>query len=78
MDPSLATIIGAAIGAASAISINLVTNIVMSNKQTAVIQNEIKHLKEDFKKHEELPDRVTRLETQMTAVNDAIREMRIG
>lgn len=76
MDPSFATIIGAAIGAASAISINLVTNIVMSNKQTAVIQNEIKHLKEDFKKHEELPVRVTRLETKMSAVEEALREIR--
>lgn len=75
MDPA---VLAAIIAAGTAAVVNVVTVIVMSNKQTAVIQNEIKHLKEDLKKVEELPERVTRLETKMTAVEDAIHEMRLS
>ena len=75
MDP---TVIAAIIGAASAILINIATNAILNARQTAVLELRIKQLENSLDRITGLPDRVTRLETQMTAVNDAIREMRMG
>lgn len=73
MDP---TIVSAAIAAISAIIINIISNVILSNRQTAVLELRIQQLETTLDRITALPDRVTRLETQMGAVQDAIREIR--
>lgn len=74
MDP---TVLSAIIAAASAVLVNLISNIILSNRQTAILELKIQNLENTLRRYQEIPDRVTRLETQMSAVNDALREMRI-
>ena len=74
MDP---TVLSAIIAAASAVLVNLISNIILSNRQTAILELKIQNLENTLKRYQEIPDRVTRLETQMAAVNDALREMRL-
>lgn len=74
MDP---TVLSAMIAAASAVLVNLISNIILSNRQTAILELKIQNLENTLRRYQEIPDRVTRLETQMAAVNDALREMRI-
>ena len=74
MDP---TVLSAIIAAASAVLVNLISNIILSNRQTAILELKIQNLENTLRRYQEIPDRVTRLETQMAAVNDALREMRL-
>ena len=74
MDP---TVLSAIIAAASAVLVNLISNIILSNRQTAIPELKIQNLENTLRRYQEIPDRVTRLETQMAAVNDALREMRL-
>lgn len=74
MDP---TVLSATIAAASAVLVNLISNIILSNRQTSILEVKIQNLENTLKRYQEIPDRVTRLETQMAAVNDALREMRL-
>lgn len=75
MDP---VVISALIAAASAMVINIVTNIILSSRQTALLEYRIKQLEDMLTDIRQLPGRIITLETKMTAVEDAIREMRVG
>lgn len=74
MDP---TVLSATIAAASAVLINIISNVILSTRQTAVLELRIQQLENTLKQYQQIPDRVTRLETQMTAVNDSLKEMRL-
>lgn len=73
MDP---VVISALIAAASAIVINVVTNIILSSKQTALLEYRIKQLEDMLIDIKQLPGRIITLETKMEAVEEAIREIR--
>lgn len=75
MDPS---VISALIAAASAMLINIITNVILSSRQTALLEYRIKQLEDMLTDIRQLPGRIITLETKMTAVEDAIREMRVG
>ncbi len=74
MDP---TIWSAIIAASAAVIVNIISNIILSTKQTAVLELKIQQLENTLKRFQDIPDRVTRLETQMTTVNESLREMRL-
>lgn len=74
MDP---TIWSAIIAASAAVIVNIISNIILSTKQTAVLELKIQQLENTIKRFQDIPDRVTRLETQMTTVNESLREMRL-
>lgn len=74
MDP---TVLSAAITGGFAVLINIISNVILSTRQTAVLELRIQQLENTLKQYQQLPDRVTRLETQMTAVNDSLKEMRL-
>lgn len=73
MDP---VVISALIAAASAIVINVVTNIILSSKQTALLEYRIKQLEDMLIDIKQLPGRIITLETKMEAVEEALREIR--
>lgn len=73
-----ATIISALIAGASAIIINIITNVILSSKQTALLEYRIKQLEDMLSDISKLPNRVTVLETKMSAVEDAVKEMRLS
>ena len=73
MDP---IVISALIAAASAIVINVVTNIILSSKQTALLEYRIKQLEDMLTDIRQLPGRIITLETKMETVEEAIREIR--
>lgn len=73
MDPS---VLSAIIAASAAVIVNIISNVILSSKQTAVIEVRIKQLEDRLADIKKLPDRVTILETKMTAAEDAIRELR--
>lgn len=75
MDP---TVLSAIIAAGAAVLVNIISNIILSTRQTAVLELKIQQLENTLKRFQEIPDRVTRLETQMTAVNESLREMRLS
>lgn len=75
MDP---TVLSAIIAASAAVIVNIISNIILSARQTAVLELKIQQLENTLKRFQEIPDRVTRLETQMTAVNESLREMRLS
>lgn len=75
MDP---TVWSAIIAASAAVIVNIISNVVLSAKQTAVIEIRIKQLEDALTEIKKLPDRVTVLETKMSAAEDAIREMRLS
>lgn len=66
----------AIIAASAAVIVNIISNVILSSKQTAVIEVRIKQLEDRLADIKKLPDRVTILETKMTAAEDAIRELR--
>lgn len=73
MDP---VIISALIAAASAMIINIVTNIILSSRQTALLEYRIKQLEDMLTDIRQLPGRIITLETKMEAVEEALREIR--
>lgn len=73
MDP---VIISALIAAASAMIINIVTNIILSSRQTALLEYRIKQLEDMLIDIKQLPGRIITLETKMEAVEEALREIR--
>lgn len=75
MDP---TVWSAIIAASAAVIVNIISNVVLSAKQTAVIEIRIKQLEDTLSEIKKLPDRVTVLETKMSAAEDAIKEMRLS
>lgn len=75
MDP---TVLSAIIAASAAVIVNIISNIILSARQTAVLELKIQQLENTLKRFQEIPDRVTRLETQMSAVNESLREMRLS
>lgn len=75
MDP---TVLSAIIAAIAAVIVNIISNIILSARQTAVLELKIQQLENTLKRFQEIPDRVTRLETQMSAVNESLREMRLS
>lgn len=74
MDP---TVLSAIIAATAAVIVNIISNVILSARQTAVLELKIEQLENTLKRFQEIPDRVTRLETQMSAVNESLREMRL-
>lgn len=75
MDP---TVLSAIISASAIVIVNIIANVILSARQTAVLELKIQQLENTLKRFQEIPDRVTRLETQMTAVNESLREMRLS
>ena len=75
MDP---TVWSAIIAASAAVIVNIISNVVLSQKQTAVIEIRLKQLEDTLSEIKKLPDRVTVLETKMSAAEDAIKEMRLS
>ena len=75
MDP---TVWSAIIAASAAVIVNIISNVVLSAKQTAVIEIRLKQLEDTLSEIKKLPDRVTVLETKMSAAEDAIKEMRLS
>lgn len=75
MDPN---VLSAIIAAGAAVFVNIMTNVILSARQTAVLELKIQQLENTLKRLQDIPDRVTRLETQMAAVNDSLREMRVA
>lgn len=75
MDP---TVLSAIIAASAAVIVNIISNVILSARQTAVLELKIQQLENTLKRFQEIPDRVTRLETQMSAVNESLREMRLS
>lgn len=73
MDP---VVISALIAAASAMIINIVTNVILSSRQTALLEYRIKQLEDMLTDIRQLPGRIITLETKMEAVEEAIREIR--
>lgn len=71
------TVWAAIIAAGSAMIINIVTNVILSSKQTALIEYRLKQLEDSLVAVKAVLERVTVLETKMSAVEDAIREMRL-
>ena len=68
----------AIIAASAAVVVNIISNVILSSKQTAVIEIRIKQLEDTLSEIKKLPDRVTVLETKMSAAEDAIKEMRLS
>ena len=68
----------AIISASAIVIVNIIANVILSARQTAVLELKIQQLENALKRFQDIPDRVTRLETQMTAVNDSLREMRLS
>lgn len=75
MDPN---VLSAIIAASAAVVVNIISNVILSSKQTAVIEIRIKQLEDTLSEIKKLPDRVTVLETKMSAAEDAIKEMRLS
>ena len=75
MDPN---VLSAIISASAIVIVNIIANVILSARQTAVLELKIQQLENALKRFQDIPDRVTRLETQMTAVNDSLREMRLS
>lgn len=72
-----ATIISAMIAGASAVIVNIVSNVILSKKQTALLEYRLEQLEQSLSHIKQLPERVTVLETQMASVMDAVKEMRL-
>ena len=75
MDPN---VVSAIISASAIVIVNIIANVILSARQTAVLELKIQQLENTLKRFQEIPDRVTRLETQMTAVNESLREMMLS
>lgn len=75
MDPN---VLSAIISGSTVVIVNIIANVILSVRQTAVLELKIQQLENTLKRFQEIPDRVTRLETQMTAVNESLREMRLS
>ena len=73
MDP---VVISALIAAASAIVINVATNIILSSKKTALLEYRIKQLEDVLIDIKQMLGRIITLETKMDAVEEALREIR--
>ena len=74
MDPN---VLSAIISASAIVIVNIIANVILSARQTAVLELKIQQLENTLKRFQDIPDRVTRLETQMITVNDSLREMRL-
>lgn len=72
-----ATVISALIAGASAVLVNIVSNIILSKKQTALLEYRLEQLEQSLSDIKQLPERVTVLETQMSTVMDAVKELRV-
>ena len=57
-------------------AINIVTNIILSSRQTALLEYRIKQLEDMLTDIRQLPVRIITLETKMEAVEEALREIR--
>lgn len=75
MDPN---VLSAIISASAIVIVNIIANVILSVRQTAVLELKIQQLENTLKRFQDIPDRVTRLETQMVTVNDSLREMRLS
>ena len=74
MDPN---VLSAIISASAIVIVNIIANVILSARQTAILELKIQQLENTLKRFQDIPDRVTRLETQMTTVNESLREMRL-
>ena len=70
------TVISALIAAASAVLVNIVSNVILSARQTALLEYRINELEKAIHADKDLRARVVVLETRVDAVDDAIRELR--
>lgn len=75
MDPN---VLSAIISGSTVVIVNIIANVILSARQTAVLELKIQQLENTIKHFQDIPDRVIRLETQMSAVNESLREMRLS
>lgn len=75
MDPA---VLSAIIAASAAVLINIITNAILSARQTTVLEVKIQQIENTLTEIKKLPDRVTSLETNMENVKDALKEMRLS
>lgn len=68
----------AIISASAIVIVNIIANVILSARQTAILELKIQQLENALKRFQDIPDRVTRLETKMSAAEDAIKEMRLS
>lgn len=57
--------------------VNIVSNIILSKKQTALLEYRLEQLEQSLSDNKQLPERVTVLETQMSTVMEAVKELRV-
>lgn len=73
MDP---TVISAIIAGAAMILVNVVSNLILSNRQTALFEYRIKQLEDSLSDIKALPERVTILETRLSIIDESLKELR--
>lgn len=65
-----ATIISAIIAGCTAILVNIISNMILSARQTALIEYRLKQLEDSLNEIRRLPERVTVLETHVQSLLD--------
>lgn len=70
------TVIAALIGAGSAILLNVLTNVILTNRQTALLEYRIGELERMLRAYGDMLPRVISLETWKESVDAALHEMR--
>lgn len=68
----------ALITAGGMILVNILSNVVLNHRQTALLEYRLKQLEDSLLEIKGLPERVTVLETKQKAVEDAIKELRLS
>lgn len=71
-------IVVALITAGGMILVNILSNVVLNHRQTALLEYRLKQLEDSLLEIKGLPERVTVLETKQKAVEDAIKELRLS
>ncbi len=71
-----ATIISAIIAGCTAILVNLISNVILSARQTALLEYRINSLEQSLSDVKGLPERVRVLETQIESIKESLKELK--
>lgn len=66
-------IITALITGVTAVLVNIISNIILSSRQTALLEYRLEQLEQSLSEIKELPQRVTVLETQVRQIQEDMR-----
>lgn len=58
------------------IIVNVVSNLILSNRQTALFEYRIKQLEDSLSDIKGLPERVTVVETRLSIIDESLKEIR--